>query len=646
MRIVLVIDQYDNLNNGTTATARRYAQALRDRGHQVRILAAGETGTDKITVPEFRIPFFQFLVDKQGFCFAKPVDEAYYQAFRGADIIHFYLPTRFCRRGEELARQMKIPTIAAFHLQPENVTYSIGLGKNRWANEMLYRFFYRYFYQRFQCIHCPSGFIAAQLARHSYDNTCYVISNGVDKRFIPKTTTKPQALQNKFSVLMIGRLSGEKRQDIIIKAAQLTKHRDKIQLVFAGRGPKEKAYRKLAAGLPHPPLFGFYTAPKLHGLICGCDLYVHASDAEIEGIACMEALACGLVPVISDSPLSAAKDFALSPESLFAAGDPQSLADRIDFWIDHPEQRRAMGKAYAEKAEEMRVEHCVAQAEQMYRQAIATYREKGPKPVWEAPLRKKTHPNVQKLAAKQEKSSPLQKEFFSLYTNAAAAILYLLNLLCFGLKIEGRENLRAVKGGAVTVCNHVHPLDCTMVKIAALPRRIYFISLKRNFQLPFVGWLIHALGAIPLPEDMKESAAFHNRLQAKLSDKNFVHFYPEGMKINGHEGLQEFHNGAFLTAAISHRPVIPMVITETTARGLERLLCPKKQMRLTIAAPQYPDAERSPGQAADELSRRTRQLMLEILSAPQKETKSAAALFWRLACLLILTFFLLRFIHI
>ena len=66
---------------------------------------------------------------KQGMCFAKPDEEAYYTAFKDADIVHFYMPFRFCRRGEELARQMGIPTVAAFHVQPENITSSIFWAK-------------------------------------------------------------------------------------------------------------------------------------------------------------------------------------------------------------------------------------------------------------------------------------------------------------------------------------------------------------------------------------------------------------------------------------------------------------------------------------------------------------------------------------
>ena len=106
MNIVLVIDQFDHSNNGTTITARRFAEQLRKRGHQVKILASGAPEPDKICVPKRHIPLFQGLIESQGMTFATPVDEAYYEAFRDADIVHFYMPFHFCRRGEAIARQM------------------------------------------------------------------------------------------------------------------------------------------------------------------------------------------------------------------------------------------------------------------------------------------------------------------------------------------------------------------------------------------------------------------------------------------------------------------------------------------------------------------------------------------------------------
>lgn len=80
-------------------------------------------------------------------------------------------------------------------------------------------------------------------------------------------------------------------------------------------------------------------------------------------MSCMEAFACGRVPVIADSPLSATPQFALDGRSLFRPGDPDSLAERIDYWIEHPRERLAMEPAYAESARQYSIEACVSRFE-------------------------------------------------------------------------------------------------------------------------------------------------------------------------------------------------------------------------------------------------------------------------------------------
>jgi glycosyltransferase involved in cell wall biosynthesis len=70
------------------------------------------------------------------------------------------------------------------------------------------------------------------------------------------------------------------------------------------------------------------------------DLYVHASDAESEAISCIEAFSCGKVPIISDSKVSATNHFALDPRCLFKAGKSESLRERIEYFIQHPEAKK------------------------------------------------------------------------------------------------------------------------------------------------------------------------------------------------------------------------------------------------------------------------------------------------------------------
>lgn len=66
----------------------------------------------------------------------------------------------------------------------------------------------------------------------------------------------------------------------------------------------------------------------------------------------LEALACGVVPVISDSELSAASQFSLHQRSLFAAGNAKQLAQQIDWWYEHPNERAEYSARYAQLARE------------------------------------------------------------------------------------------------------------------------------------------------------------------------------------------------------------------------------------------------------------------------------------------------------
>ena len=54
MKIVLVIDQFDDANNGTTISARRFAQALKNHGNEVRVIATGKPADYKYAVRQMK----------------------------------------------------------------------------------------------------------------------------------------------------------------------------------------------------------------------------------------------------------------------------------------------------------------------------------------------------------------------------------------------------------------------------------------------------------------------------------------------------------------------------------------------------------------------------------------------------------------
>lgn len=373
MRILLVIDQFDNDNNGTTISARRFADTLRRHGNEIRVVCTGEDREDKYAVREFRVPLFDGLIKSQGMRFARPNKTTLEEAIRWAEVVHFLMPFPLSIEGEKIAARLGVPHTAAFHVQPENITSSIGLGNARGINKAIYQGFKSIFYNKFTHIHCPSRFIASQLEENGYTAELHVISNGIDSDFVYRKKEKTPDLQGKIVVLMIGRLSAEKRQDVLIDAVDRCAYRDRIQLILAGQGPKLETLRKRAEKLPIPPIIRFFPKAELLDVLAMSDLYVHAADVEIEAISCMEAFASGLVPIIANSPKSATPQFALDDRSLFRAGDSADLAEKIEYWLDNEDERRYMEGRYAEHGRAFDIDHCVSQIEDMFRQAMNEY---------------------------------------------------------------------------------------------------------------------------------------------------------------------------------------------------------------------------------------------------------------------------------
>ena len=362
MIITIVFDQFSEANNGTTMTARRFAEALAKRGNEVRILGGAASGSPILkyyetgTVKLFR-PVRGIFV-KQGMVVSKINKEIIKKACDGADIVHFLIGFKFERYVKKYCDKHHIPTCSAFHCQPENITSTIYLGHSKVVNDMVYRIF-RSFYDKFEDIHCPSKMIADQLKEHHYKGTTHIISNGVSSIFKKMDVEKPEQFKDKFVVLMIGRYSVEKRQDLIIKAIKESKYESKIQLILAGQGPWEKHLRELSKGLTNEPVFGFYNQDELLKVINYSDLYVHSSDADIEAISCIEAFSCGLVPVISDNKLVATGQFALCDESLFESGNPTSLKDKIEYWIEHEDKKKEYSLKYIEEGKKFSLDASV-----------------------------------------------------------------------------------------------------------------------------------------------------------------------------------------------------------------------------------------------------------------------------------------------
>ncbi|MDY6392371.1 MAG: glycosyltransferase [Bacilli bacterium] len=382
MKIVFVLECCNAITNGTGATCYRFAQELKKKGHEIIMLGEKLKPDQKSDftyygLPHYTFPIFEGLITKDGFNFVKCDPKIIYEAIKGADLVHLFIPFKLCSVARLIAEVLDVPVSCAFHLQPQNITSAIHCGKLPILNNILYYSFRRYLFDHVRHVHCPSWMIRSELVAHNYrNNEFHVISNGIIPYFHRVESEKPSEYADKIVVTMSGRLAPEKRQDLIIKAIAKSKYNSRIQLVLCGKGPWEKHLLKLAEkkGLANGIVIKFCNQEQLRDVLCHTDIYVHASDFEIEGISAIEAIACGAVPVISDAKASATSSFSLSPRCLFRHGSAHSLREGIEYFIEHPKEREKLSKAYEREGNSYHLARMVEKMEQMFSSAIEDHK--------------------------------------------------------------------------------------------------------------------------------------------------------------------------------------------------------------------------------------------------------------------------------
>lgn len=368
MIITVVCDVLGEENNGTTIAAMNFIRSLRSKGHEVRILCpdADKMNTEGyFVVPKLNLGPLNNYVAKNGVCIAKCDCEVIRQALSGADVVHIMTPFLLGTKSMKIAKEMGIPVTAGFHCQAENFTSHIFLRNSRIANNITYRVFYKNFYKYVDAVHYPTEFIRNTFEKEGRRTNAYVISNGVNKAFVPKASDKPKEYKDKFIILFTGRYSKEKSHKILIDAVEKSEFAEKIQLVFAGDGPLKEKLMKQSEKLPNKPLFKFFSRRELLNMINCADLYVHPAEIEIEAISCLEAISCGVVPVISNSPRSATRFFALDERNLFRCNDSTELAEKIDWWLSHPEEKAERSREYIGYTKQFDQDVCMDKMEQM-----------------------------------------------------------------------------------------------------------------------------------------------------------------------------------------------------------------------------------------------------------------------------------------
>lgn len=384
MKILFILNNFYATGNGLSSSAKRTVEALKAAGQDVRIVS-GPNEDPNGPKPDYELkwfyfPLFQPIIDAQGYHFASTDKKIIEEAVRWADVVHLEEPFVLEARAYRIAKRLGKPVTGTYHLHPENVFCSLGLGWCKVANTLLLNAWRDLVFNHCSHLQCPTQNVYDRLARNHFKSKLHAFSNGL----IPDASIRPEKCpqdyfdpQRPLKVLYIGRLSVEKDQPTLIRAIRHSAFADRIQLQFAGQGPKARKYMRMAMKLyedgvvKYKPEFKFCTRDELRALAAGADLCVHCATIEVEGLSIMEAMQQGAVPVIAKGSHTGTSQFALSDRSVFREKNEKELAEKIDWWLSHPKERWEEGKRYSESMKKYDIDKSAEALIEMFKAAIA-----------------------------------------------------------------------------------------------------------------------------------------------------------------------------------------------------------------------------------------------------------------------------------
>ena len=351
LRILIGADTFAPEINGAAAFAARLAAGLVERGHDVHIAAPsagrGMHGTfievlegQPMTVHRIYSwhwwphPWLRFALPWRSEANSARILDAVQP-----DVVHFQSHIVIGRGLSKEATKRGIRLIGTNHFMPENMLEFSLIPKvfQPAAIRAAWRAAARSF-GRAEAVTTPTRKAADFLEKYTNLRGVHAISCGVDvHHYTPQLKPRSENL-----IVFVGRVTGEKQIDKLIRAFATLDSALDAKLEIVGGGDQENNLKALAssfglAGRIH--FAGYSTEDYLRNALTRATVFAMPSIAELQSIATMEAMASGL-------PIVAANAMALphlvhhgENGFLFEPGNVGEFAARLTDVLTMPEQQ-------------------------------------------------------------------------------------------------------------------------------------------------------------------------------------------------------------------------------------------------------------------------------------------------------------------
>lgn len=392
-KILFTIECYPPEINGSGIATKRIATGLAKRGYDVAVACPGKglklekSIEDEVKV--YRLSAIPVLIHKDYYFspLARRFMSYMFDDFN-PDLIHiadhFFISSAACLE----AKKRNIKIMGTNHFHPGNILSHSKIKRDLAVYKILERMFWVSFVKIFNNISLvtvPSETAAQIIKEKGIRRPIHIISNGLDLSYYKKKLNNKKIL-DKYNInsrniilLSVSRLEKEKRIDLLIRALALIKNKSNFQFIIVGGG-KEKNYLSRLARitniLDRVIFTGSVSDDELLRLYKLSDVFLSASEIELQGLSIMEAIASGL-------PVVAANSMAI-PELvkngingyLFRSGDVREASQKILRVMDDKSLREEMAKKSLKLIKKHDFKNTLDKLENIY--SLLTYKDKLP----------------------------------------------------------------------------------------------------------------------------------------------------------------------------------------------------------------------------------------------------------------------------
>lgn len=369
MKVLIATDCYTFQTGGITNVVLSLEKGLRDRGHEVKVLALSNTGKSYRDGDSYYVgslPFPDYPEHRFSLNLKDPLVSELIAW--NPDIIHLHTEFTICRMAKYIARKTGTPIVMTTHTDFEY--FNFGRFRNTAFVTWLGRSWGKGVYKEAVRVIVPAQKAAGFAHLLPHQDKVVVIPNGImtERYRKPVSDDEKKALMeaagftdNGHTLVMVTRLSKEKNViEILEYMPPLIKAVPDVQLLIVGDGPDRKRLEKfvLENGIKeHVHFEGRIDPDEVYKYYNLGNVFVSASLFELHSMSYLEAMSVGLPLVCrEDMSLRGVLDDGVNG---YIYETEQEFVEKTSKLLEDAELRGKMSRAAWAKADATDVSHFI-----------------------------------------------------------------------------------------------------------------------------------------------------------------------------------------------------------------------------------------------------------------------------------------------